>query len=213
MNALFHEMWEARLKRSPEFASALGDRRYNDQLSDMSPRAVNDELQREQEYLLRLAAIDTTGLSEQEKLSAELMERELVEDQEGARFKEWELPVNQFHGIHTDLPSEVVDWPFATVKDYDDYIARLGKMPAQLRQATENLMAGINDGRTQPAYLMEKGAEADAGDCRDGGGKESVCGAAAEVSGEHWSGGSQADFGRGGGRDPGRGAAGLWAFR
>ncbi len=29
-------------------------------------------------------------------------------------------------------------------------------MPAQLRQATENLMAGIDDGRVQPAYLMEK---------------------------------------------------------
>ena len=36
--ALFHEMWEERLKRSPEFASALGDRRYNDQLHDLSPR-------------------------------------------------------------------------------------------------------------------------------------------------------------------------------
>ena len=156
LNSLFKEMWEDRLKHAPEFASAIGDRRYNDQLADLSARAVADRLARQRAYLIRLAAIDTTGLTAQEKLSAELMERALVEDEQGARFKEWELPVNQFHGIHTDLPSEITDWPFATIKDYDDYIARLGKMPLQIRQATENLLAGIDDGRVQPAYLMEK---------------------------------------------------------
>jgi uncharacterized protein (DUF885 family) len=156
LSALFHQMWEDQLKHSPEFASSLGDRRYNDQLSDLSPRAVNDQLARDRDYLARLVQIDTAGLSDQEKLSAQLMQRELIEEEEGAKFKEWEMPVNQFHGIHTDLPSEVVDWPFETVKDYDDYIARLHKMPTQIRQATENLMAGIDDNRVQPAYLLEK---------------------------------------------------------
>ncbi len=156
LSALFKDMWEEGLKHAPEFASALGDRRYNDQLSDLSPRAVADDLARSRGYLTRLAAIDTTGLSEQEKLSVELMQRELIEALEGARFKEWEMPVNQFHGIHTDLPTEIVDWPFQTVKDYDDYIARLQLIPRQLRQTSENLQSGITDGHVQPAYLMEK---------------------------------------------------------
>ena len=156
LSALFKEMWEDHLKHSPEFASTIGDKRYNDQLSDLSPRAVNDELARGRGYLARLSAIDTVGLNEQEKLSADLMERQIIEEEEGARFKEWQLPVNQFHGIHTDLPAMVVDLPFDTVKDYDDYIARLNKVPAQIRQATENLMAGIDDHRVQPAYLLEK---------------------------------------------------------
>ncbi len=156
LKALFDDVWQDDLRSTPEFASSLGDRRYNDQLSDLSPRAFNDRMGRRRDYLTRLLAIDKTGLSEQERLSADLMSRELIEDDEGARFKEWELPVNQFHGIHTDLPAEIVDWPFATAKDYDDYIARLHKMPAQLRQATENLLAGIDDNRVQPAYLLEK---------------------------------------------------------
>ena len=156
LDALFAEIWQDDLRSNPEFASSLGDRRYNDLLSDLSPRAFNDRMGRRRDDLTRLLAIDTTGLPEQERLSADLMSRELIEDDEGSRFKEWELPVNQFHGIHTDLPAEIVDWPFATVKDYDDYIARLHKMPAQLRQATENLLAGIDDNRVQPAYLLEK---------------------------------------------------------
>ena len=156
LSALFKEIWEDRLKTHPEFASSLGDRRYNDQLTDLSPAAINRELSRRRVFLTRLLTIDTTGLSDQEKLSSELMQRELIQGEEGAKFKEWELPVNQFHGIHTDLPSDIVNWPFQTVRDYDDYVTRLKAMPAELRQATENLLAGIDDHRVQPAYLMEK---------------------------------------------------------
>jgi len=36
LNALFAEMWEDHLQHSPEFASSIGDKRWNDQLSDRS---------------------------------------------------------------------------------------------------------------------------------------------------------------------------------
>jgi uncharacterized protein (DUF885 family) len=155
LSALFHEMWEDELKHSPEFASSIGDRRYGDQLSDLSPRAINDALARDRGYLARLSAIDTAGLSDQEKLSVELTERRIVMEEEGARFKEWEMPVNQFSGLHTELPGMVDSLPFETVKDYDDWIARMHKMPAQFRQVIENMMSGIDDKRTQPALILE----------------------------------------------------------
>src|SRR5580704_19335293 len=69
LNDLFHDYWEDLLKHSPEFASELGDKRYNDQTSDYSVQAVNDELAREQRFLLRLAAIDPTGFTDIEKTS------------------------------------------------------------------------------------------------------------------------------------------------
>ena len=155
LTALFKDMWEDQLKHSPEFASSLGDRRYNDQLSDLSPRAENDALARDRAYLARLAGIDTKGLSAQERLSVELTERRIVQAEEGSKFKEWEMPVNQFGGLHTELPGMVNDIPFETVKDYDDWVTRLGKMPAEFRQLIENMMAGIDDGRVQPAYILE----------------------------------------------------------
>ena len=55
-------------------------------------------------FIQRLSEIDTTGLPQQEQLSAELMLRSLIDDQEGAKFKEWQMPVNQFGGFHTELP-------------------------------------------------------------------------------------------------------------
>ncbi len=67
--ALFDEIWQERLKHSPEFASFLGDKRYNDQWSDYSVKEVNASLERGRVFLERLSAIDTTGLKPQEILS------------------------------------------------------------------------------------------------------------------------------------------------
>lgn len=39
LNKLLVEHWEYGLSRSPEFASILGDKRWNDQLSDFSQAA------------------------------------------------------------------------------------------------------------------------------------------------------------------------------
>ena len=68
---------------SPEFASILGDKRWNDKLSDASQAAIDADLAKSREFLRRFQAIDTTGFPEQEKLNQELMVRNLKEGIEG----------------------------------------------------------------------------------------------------------------------------------
>src|SRR5579863_3321493 len=88
MNELFHEYWDANLANSPEFASTIGDKRFNDKVGDFSVKAVNDWLAREQDFLLKLAAIDPSGFTDQEKISRDLLLRDLAQDEEAAEFKE-----------------------------------------------------------------------------------------------------------------------------
>src|SRR6202042_1412276 len=154
--ALLDQIWQDRLKHAPEFASSIGDKRYNDQLTDYSAKEVNAGLARGRDYIQRLSEIDTTGISEQEQLSADLMLRSLIEAQEGAKFKEWEMPVNQFNGFHTDLAQLPGRLQFDSVKDYDDYITRLTKVPTAFSQIMTNMQLGVDEGRTPPQYLMEK---------------------------------------------------------
>jgi len=156
LTALFAEIWEDRLKREPEYASMLGDKRYNDQLTNFSASEVNNSLARGRGYIERLGAIDTAGLSEQEQISAEVMLRSLIDDQEGARFKAWEMPVNQFDGFHTEIARLPGQLTFETVKDYDDWTARLRKIPAAFSQLAANMMLGMDEHRVPPQYLMEK---------------------------------------------------------
>ena len=156
LSSLLHEIWEDNLKHSPEFATSIGDKRYDDQLTDYSVKEVNASLQRGLGYIERLGAIDTSGLTAQEQLSAELMLRSLIDDQQSAKFKQWEMPVNQFDGLQTEIPQLPNRTSFDTVKDYDDYIARLKKVPVAFSQITTNMQLGVDDGRTVPQYLMEK---------------------------------------------------------
>jgi uncharacterized protein (DUF885 family) len=156
LTALFAEIWQDRLEHSPEFATAVGDKRYNDRLDNYSAAAYNDEIARGSAYLLRLAAISADGLPEGDQLSRDLMLRRLIEQQAEAVYKPWEMPVNQFAGIQVDLPQLQAIAPFATVKDYDDYIARMHAVPAAFGQVTDSIEAGIADRRTPPKFLLEK---------------------------------------------------------
>jgi uncharacterized protein (DUF885 family) len=159
LHALFHDYWEENLKRQPEFASTIGDKRYNDQVSDYSVRAVNDWLAVEQDFLMKLATIDPAGLSDQDKISREILIRRLTDDQEAADFKAWEMPVNQMGGIYATYPQLVAQLSFTTAKDYDDWIARLHAIPKAFDQVTANMSIGIDDKRVPPKYLLEKTLE------------------------------------------------------
>lgn len=156
LDRLFESYWQDSLRQSPETATAIGDKRYNDRWSDYSAAAENAWLERERGYLDQLSKLDTTSLSGQEKLSVDLLVRSIIDDQEAARFKEWEMPVNQFNGPQTGIPQTIAIMPFDDTKDYDNYIARLNKVPALFAQVQEAMSLGVDEHRTPPRFLMEK---------------------------------------------------------
>jgi uncharacterized protein (DUF885 family) len=156
LDVLFAQYWDAYLEAHPEFASTIGDKRWNDKVTDYSVQAVNEWLEREQNWLMKLAVIDPEGLSDQEKLSRELLLRQFTEDQEGSEFKAWEMPVTQMGGIQTRYAQLAAELSFNSVKDYDDWIARLHAMPHAFAQVTTNMSIGVEDGRVPPKYLLEK---------------------------------------------------------
>ncbi len=156
LNDLLHEQWEYTMKHNPVYASILGDKRYNDQLDDFSQKAIDEDLEETQRFLTRFQAIDTTGFPEQEVLNKRLMVRDLKMNLEGARFKSWEMPVNQFRGIHIDLPQLVSVLSFESVKDYEDYIARLKQLPRLFDQTVVQMRKGMAEGLMPPRLLLEK---------------------------------------------------------
>lgn len=156
LNLIFHDYWEETLKHSPEMASTIGDKRYDDQLSNYSDEAYNDSLARGERFIERLGAVDTTGMSEQEQLSKRLLVHDLVDQQESSVCQPWQTPVNQFSGIQVDLPMLAGMLPFTSADDYDHYIARLNKVPAAILQISTDLLLGQEAGRSEPQFIMQK---------------------------------------------------------
>ncbi len=156
LQALLAEQWEYRLRTSPIGASFLGDKRWNDQLDDLSQEAVDRDLVETRKFLQRFEAIDTSGFPEQEALNKTLMVRDLKMQLEGARFKPWEMPVDQQNGIQIWLPDLVTVLSFQSVKDYEDYISRLRQIPRVLAQTTVQMRKGMADKLMPPRFLLEK---------------------------------------------------------
>jgi uncharacterized protein (DUF885 family) len=156
LSDLLSEQWEYSLKQNPEFASILGDKRYNDQVSDVSIAAIERQLAASRRFLSRFEAIDTSGFSDQEMLNKRLMVEDLKHEIEDAKFRRWEMPVNQMSGIHLDAAGFPSYLDFKTARDYEDFLARLNKLPRQLDQTIVRVRRGLADQLMPPKFLLEK---------------------------------------------------------
>jgi uncharacterized protein (DUF885 family) len=155
-NELFEEQYQADLKASPQTATSFGDYRYNDLLDDASLAEVEREHATNEKFLARLQAIPTAGFGEQDLLSHELMVRTLERRNESYAFKDFEMPVSQMSGVHTQIADLPLSSPFSSVKFYQDYIARLHQVPRVFTQTEEVLRAGMKDNLMPVRFLLEK---------------------------------------------------------
>lgn len=158
-NALFDEQYESDLREFPERATVFGDYRYNDRLNDHSLEAIMRRHDTDQEFLKRIEAISTVDFSDQDQLSHDLMIRILKQRIADFDLKEYEMPVNQFNGIHTGLADLPLGVPLDSVKHYEDYVSRLHQIPRAMSQTTDVLRAGMKDKLMPVRFLLEKVAE------------------------------------------------------
>jgi uncharacterized protein (DUF885 family) len=107
-------------------------------------------------FRTRLAAISPDGFPEQDRISHELMLRELDQRMTDYSLKTYEMPLTQFRGIHTDLADVPRSLPFHSVKDYEDYITQLHEMPLALEQTVEVLKQGEKNGLMPVRFLLEQ---------------------------------------------------------
>jgi uncharacterized protein (DUF885 family) len=107
-------------------------------------------------FRTRLAAISSDGFPEQDRISHELMLRELDQRMTDYSLKTYEMPLTQFRGIHTDLADIPRSLPFHSVKDYEDYITQLYEMPLAFEQTVEVLKQGERDGLMPVRLLLEQ---------------------------------------------------------
>ena len=156
LNALLAEQWQHTLQSSPEFATILGDLRYNDRWSDASLAHAAAERKVNADFLKRFEAIDTTGFADSDKLNQQLMVRQLKDGLKSYDLKLYEMPLDQMSGAHIALAGFVSSIPFDNTRDYEDYLARLKAVPKLFDQVTAVAQQGMRDKMMPPKYLLEK---------------------------------------------------------
>ena len=156
LNALLDEQWQYTMKESPEFATIIGDLRYNNKFSDFSLAHTAQQTKDSESFLKRFEAIDTNGFPEQELLNKQLMVRNLKEGLEATSLKLYLMPEDQFGGAHLQLAGFVSSIPFDNTKEYEDYLARLHQVPLVFDQIIAVCEKGKQEKMMPPAFLLDK---------------------------------------------------------
>ena len=156
LKAVADDYWEFFLRENPEYATALGEYKYNDRLTDYSMGHVEDVRAQTAALFQRARSLDTSGLSDADRLDQLLLVRTLADRLESIRLRNYEMPIEQMSGVHLALPQIASYAPFGSAQHYRDYIARLNAIPAAIDQVIERSRAGLKDGLIQPRYLLEK---------------------------------------------------------
>ncbi|WP_128545874.1 DUF885 domain-containing protein [Larkinella soli] len=152
--------FEDRLKLFPLEATTQGDPRYNDQLpNSISQEFLNRTKTFYTEYLRKLNAFDRNGLSDEDKISYDILKQELELQLEQYKFHSEYIPFNQFEGLPLQfgqLGSGVGAQPFKTVKDYDDWLKRVSAFRVWGDTAVANFRKGLAAGMVLPKSLVVK---------------------------------------------------------
>jgi uncharacterized protein (DUF885 family) len=155
LHDLFDAGWERSLREDPLFATYLGDPRYDDQLPDLSQAAIDASNAADRRMLADVEAIPAASLSSEDQLNRDLFHRMYADGIAGHEWGTQYLPLNHMDGIQNlDQVTQLL--PFATVKDYENWLTRLGKFDALMDQNIALMRAGIAKKLVQPRVIMER---------------------------------------------------------
>ena len=153
--ALLADHWEWQMRENPVRASRMGDRRFNDQWTDMSLDAIERRQGEQQEFLRRLRSIDSSELTETDQLNYDLFRRSLENSIDDHQFKNYLMPMSQRGGVQS-LESTAETLRLSNVQDYEDWLARMAQIETVIEQTMSRMEEGRESGYMPPKILMER---------------------------------------------------------
>jgi uncharacterized protein (DUF885 family) len=154
LEELFSEYWGWRLAEYPELATVYGYNDHNDRWTDVSKAARDRRRAAREEFLQKTLYFAPGTLNDSQKLSAAILEYQLRTAIEAEPYLDLIQTASQADGFHNDVFETIDAMPARTVKDYENIITRLRKVPALVDQQLDLLREQMAAGLTQPAIVV-----------------------------------------------------------
>ncbi|MEO6916634.1 MAG: DUF885 domain-containing protein [Chitinophagaceae bacterium] len=169
-DSLLDTYYETRLKLYPLEGTFVGDKRYNDTLiNDGSQNFVNSVTRLCNDYLVKLSAFRDAKLSDEQKLSYDILSYQLTTMQQGFKLDIFYDLANFAHPLFTpfnqmvSLPLTIGQMasgtglqPFKSVSDYDNWLKRIRGFRSWSDTAISNMNKGIRSGIVLPKAVVLK---------------------------------------------------------
>jgi uncharacterized protein (DUF885 family) len=155
-----HEHFMEKIEINPIDATMLGISGYNHKLPNFLTQEHKDRSRKfYQNYKDRLANYDRDKLSEEEKISYDLLKWNCDIELERIEFLLELMPLDQFWSFPIFVGQIATGngiQPFNTVQDYDDWLSRLSKYMEWCDTAIANMDRGVELGYIVPKAITEK---------------------------------------------------------
>ena len=155
LDAIIAEHWEYSLREDPTGATAVGVNDFNDRMPGVSLADKQRRLDAEQAFLRRTEDIDRTSLSVAGQTNLDLFQW-ILEDSIGAyELNLSRIPFNTFSGFFMNALTASNGVAMLTVKDYEDYIARMSDIPRYFDENIKNMRSGVDSGFVLPQIVID----------------------------------------------------------
>lgn len=154
LKALIDREWEQRLADDPLSATYADRHDADGQMPDLSLATLSAQVDKTRGFLHELQGIDRQALH-----GADLVNYDVFGWQLKSRVEEWEVgqqrfPITSDSGFHTEIARLGEGMRFASVEDYENYLARLRALPKYFAQNIELMRDGIRSGMVLPRISL-----------------------------------------------------------
>lgn len=153
LQRLFALDWEYANIEYPEFATYSGYPGQNDRWTDLAVASIARRQRELADRRLVLRTINRGRLRPADQLSFDIFRRGVDESIEGTRYPTDLLQITQIDGPQY-LANTLARMPARSVRDYEDIIARIGKIPLVVDQVVVLLDSGLKRGVTPPRITL-----------------------------------------------------------
>jgi len=147
--------WDEDLKDSPIFASLLGDKRFNQDITPNDKEYYQNRISILEEKKQKLKAFDFNKLNSDNKLNYKLLNLNLDNSIEASTYPSYYMSLNQRGGVQSyyETGDRLV---YSSKTDYEDWLVRLSKYSDNINNTTNNLKEGLSKGYTQPKLVTRQ---------------------------------------------------------
>ena len=147
--------WNKNLEDSPIFASLLGDKRFNQNITPNDLDYYQSRIIKLQDKKEKLKTFDFNKLNSDNKLNYKLLDLNLDNSLEASNYPSYYMSLNQRGGVQSyyETGDRLV---YSSRSDYEDWLIRLSKYSDNINNTTNNLKEGLSKGYTQPKLITKQ---------------------------------------------------------
>ena len=147
--------WDKDLADRPIFASLLGDKRFNQDITPNDLEYYQSRIVKLKNKKEKLESFDFNKLNSDNKLNYKLLDLNLDNSLEASNYPSYYMSLNQRGGVQSyyETGDRLV---YSSKADYEDWLVRLSKYSDNIINTTNNLKEGLTKGYTQPKLVTKQ---------------------------------------------------------